>query len=63
MNPEPSTNTTSFRTGRHPRRDLEIGVLVPNACVVHTEDGEIFRFDLVDVGFVCDRQCASLQVP
>ena len=54
VNPEPSTNTTPRRTGRHPCRDLEIGVLIPNACVVHAEDGEIFWLDLGDVGFVGD---------
>ena len=63
VNPEPSADTTSFRTWRHPRRDLEVGVFIPDACMVYTEDGEIFRLDLVDVRFVCDRQRASLQVP
>ena len=63
MNPEPSTDTASFRTRRHPRGDLEIGLLVPNAGVVDAEDGEVFRLDFGDVGFVCDRECASFQVP
>lgn len=55
MDPEPSTNTAPFRTWWHPRRDLEIGVLVPNACLVHAEDGKILRLDFVDVRFVRDR--------
>ena len=63
MNPEPSADTASFRTRRHSRGDLEIGLLVPNAGVVDAEDGEVFRLDFGDIGFVCDRECASFQVP
>ena len=63
MDPEPSTDAAPFRTGRHPRGDLEICALVPNACLVHAEDNEIFRFHIGDVGLVCDRKRASLQVP
>ena len=55
VNPEPSTDTTSFGTGRHSRRDLEVGGFVPNACLVYAEDSKVFRLDLGDVGFVCDR--------
>ena len=55
VNPEPGADATSFGTGRHSRRDLEVGGFVPNACLVYAEDGEVFRLDLGDVRFVCDR--------
>jgi hypothetical protein len=55
VNPEPSANTTSFRTGWHPRRDRKVRIPIPNTRVVHTEDGEVFRFDFGDVRLVCDR--------
>ena len=55
VNPEPGADATSFGTGRHSRRDLEVGGFVPNACLVYAEDGEVFWLDLGDVGFVCDR--------
>jgi hypothetical protein len=63
MDPEPSADTAFLGTRRHPRWDLKIGLLVPDTCVVHAEDDEVFRFDFVDIGLVCDSECASLQVP
>jgi hypothetical protein len=63
VDPEPSANTTSFRTGWHPRRDREICGLIPNARLVHTEDGKVLRLDFGDVRFVGDRECTTLQVP
>jgi hypothetical protein len=62
VNPEPSTNTTSFGAGRHSSGDLKICLLVPDACMIHAEDGEIFRLNLVDVRLICDGQCTSFQV-
>lgn len=52
MNPEPSTDAATLRTGRHVSGDIEVGVQEPGACGVSGEDSEILGLDIVNIRLV-----------
>ena len=62
MDPEPRADTATRWARGHPLWDLEVREAVPHAGLVDTEDGEVLRLDVRDVGLVRDRERAALEV-
>lgn len=62
MNPEKCTNTSAWRTGRHPLWNAEICKPRPDARSVHAEHSEIARLDLIYIILVRNRQGAAFKV-
>ena len=62
MNPEESTNTTTFRTRRHPCRDLKLGKSRPYTSLINTKDSEILRLNIRHVVLIHNTQRTSFQV-
>ena len=49
MYPKPGAGALVVRARGHIRRDLEIGVKVPDACLVHAEYDKVLRLYFIDV--------------
>lgn len=54
MYPKERANTPTLRTWRHSCGHLEVREPRPNARLIYTEHGEVFRLHIVDVRLICN---------
>lgn len=62
MDPKPCTCASTLRAWRHSSRNLEIRKPSPDASLINTENGEIFRFYFANVRLVGNSKTTALQI-
>lgn len=62
VDPEPRADAVVARARGQLSRHLELRVQIPHAGLVHTEDSEVVRLDVIPAGLVRDCERTSLDV-